>query len=136
MQKWAIACLWVVAVLCPTFASAYCSQTNGRLITRFEDAVNANLDYLLCLHNEQVTTLNGHAEAIDSLSNYITAFEGKVSAAGVARSDGGTVPGQDVSLAILRDVASRYEAIEKENADLRKRVEALEAKQADKQAAN
>ena len=131
MSKWISGALVSGLLLSPTLAYAYCSQTHGQRFTRFEDAVNANIDYLLCLHNEQVTSLNNQAEAIDGLSEYITALDRKVSAEGILHAVENTSSGDRVSLAILRDVASRYAALEKENADLRRRVEVLEARQAD-----
>ncbi|RGP35349.1 hypothetical protein [Pseudotabrizicola alkalilacus] len=131
MRKWSGCTLAIWLLLSPTLASAYCSETNGRLITRFEDAVNASIDYLLCLHNEQVTSLNIHAEAIDRLSAYTSSLDRKVSAGSATRTDGSPIAGEGVSLAILRDVASRYEMIMQENADLRQRIEVIEARLAD-----
>ena len=39
----------------------------------FEGQVNGNLDWLLCLHNEQVDSLNGHANRLADLSDQLYA---------------------------------------------------------------
>ncbi len=48
---------------------AVASCSTGRFTRTWEDQVNANLDKLICLHNEQVQALNEHANLINATDN-------------------------------------------------------------------
>lgn len=117
MRKWIGCTLAIWLLLSPTLASAYCSETNGRLITRFEDAVNASIDYLLCLHNEQVVTLNSHATTLNAVeADLATLFASQSSSKSAAEA------------ILLREVITRYTALSEENARLSIRLGELEGR--------
>ncbi|MCF6368330.1 hypothetical protein [Rhizobium halophilum] len=44
----------------------------------FADKVQNELDYLVCLHNESVEIINGHAEMINDQAEKISELEGEV----------------------------------------------------------
>ncbi len=106
----------VLATMClPSAASAYCSKR--MIYSGFEDQVRGYIDYLLCLHNDQVTTLNEHAGIINQLGDEVD---------GLRRASS---QGTDTAAAsVLREVVTKYKAVEQENELLRRRVEELEVR--------
>jgi hypothetical protein len=56
-------CVAVLFTTMPGVAAAYCSERNQ---STFEKQVNERLEWLLCLHNEQVGSMNSHATMIDN----------------------------------------------------------------------
>lgn len=55
----------------PGLAHAYCSEPRRYASSSFEGQVSDHIDYLLCLHNEQVDSLNEHARLINQLGGEI-----------------------------------------------------------------
>ena len=53
-------------------AHAVCFQRTG---FDFADSVNKSLDHLICLHNEQVNTLNEHADVLNRQAKAISVLE-------------------------------------------------------------
>lgn len=101
----------------PSLAYAYCPEPRRYMSVSFEDQVSKYIDYLLCLHNEQVASLNEHARLINQLSDEIfglraTAGQGQVGA----------------TSAVMREVLANYSAMSAQNEQLRQRIEELEAR--------
>lgn len=107
----------LVAMCLPSVVSAYCSEPLRYRYRSFDEQVGAYLDYLLCLHNEQVTSLNEHAVMLNQLGDDLDGLQRKPSR------------GQDVAtVAVMREVVVNYTAMKQENEQLRQRLKALEAR--------
>lgn len=66
----------LVAAVAPTSSAyAYCSRG---ISFDFESQINAEFKYLICLHNEQVESLNQHADLINRQAGYIVDLESKI----------------------------------------------------------
>ena len=97
----------------PNLAHAYCVQPlNSR---GFERQVNDYIEHLICLHNEQVDTLNRHADLINDLGAELDGLR-----AGTLRET------DSAPLSIMREVVVKYSAMEAENEQLRQRIAELE----------
>lgn len=108
----------VVVTMClPSLANAYCPKDSSTLYRGFEDQVSGYIDYLLCLHNEQVTSLNEHARLINQLGDDVD---------GIRRA---STKGRDAAaVSVMREVVVKYTAVEQENERLRRRIEELEVR--------
>lgn len=100
----------------PTLAAAYCSSPPSYLSSSFEQQVGKNLDYLLCLHNEQVVSLNSHATMLNALDADLASLS-----ASQSRS------GNNSETMILRELIVKYTALSEENIRLAARLSQLEA---------
>ena len=100
----------------PNLAYAYCPgvSTYSR---GFEDQVSQYIDHLLCLHNEQVGSLNEHARLINQLGDEIDGLRRGSSQGETAAYTG-----------IVREVVVKYSAMEAENKLLREHISDLEAR--------
>lgn len=110
-----------------TSAQAYCPSPST--FGDFSRQVNNNLDYLLCLHNEQVTSLNNHARMLNSLADDIDRISSAQSRLGQA------LTADPVSSTLAREVISKYTAVAAENlyliekvVELERRLEVLEGR--------
>lgn len=65
--------LWLTA---SSSAGAYCTQRTYSL--DFADSVKNTVDYLMCLHNDQVDSLNRHANALNAQSAQIRSLQSEV----------------------------------------------------------
>lgn len=126
---------WATAVLATSLlanpATAYCRQPTQFPVLSFEASVDKWLDYLLCLHNEQVTSLNNHATMINDLADTIDQVRSTVGGIQYNQTTA-TVPSPgsasvEGTTAVLREIVVRYDAMRSENEQLQRRVEALEA---------
>jgi archaellum component FlaC len=75
----------------------------------FESLVNANLDYLICLHNDQVAQLNDHTSALNNRQIELASLDSNI-----AR----------VAQLTIR-MSNAIDRLETENADLKSIVESL-----------
>jgi hypothetical protein len=82
----------------------------------FEDHVNGYIDYLICLHNEQVGSLNDHARLINQLGGEIDSLGDR------------STSGNDASVTIMREVVIKYSAMKAENEQLVRRISDLETR--------
>jgi hypothetical protein len=83
----------------------------------YERQVGSNLDYLLCLHNQQVTSLNNHADMINSIADEL-AF--------VRSSQTSSTYTEPAANLLVREVVTKYAAVSEENSQLREKVVELE----------
>lgn len=72
MNMKAFAALFLVGSLWPASAYAFCIQGGSG---SYEREVKGAIEYLMCLHNEQVDSLNRHAEEINSLRRKVSELE-------------------------------------------------------------
>lgn len=110
-----------------TAAQAYCPSPS--VFGDFNRQVNNNLDYLLCLHNEQVTSLNNHARMLNSLADDMDRISSAQSRLGQA------LTADTASSTLVREVIANYTAIAAENlylgekvVELERRIEVLEGR--------
>lgn len=107
----------LMSMCAPGLAHAYCSEPLRYSFTSFEDQVSGYFDYLLCLHNEQVGSLNEHARLINQLADEIDALP-----------DGASAADENAYSLIIREVVVKYSAVQAENERLRQLVSDLEAR--------
>lgn len=105
--------LAVSLFLLPSLAHAYCPEPRRYFSRSFEAQVNSYIDHLICLHNEQVTSLNQHAETINGLGTEIDTIRRNIAQV--------VIPAASEQ---LQDIA----ALEQENERLRRRIEELETR--------
>lgn len=55
-------------------AAAYCPEPMTFTSQSLASQVNAQLEWLLCLHNEQVGSLNQHADKINSIADNLSSL--------------------------------------------------------------
>ncbi|WP_219907803.1 hypothetical protein [Cereibacter changlensis] len=106
-----------VVISLPTLSAAYCSSPPSYSSSSFEQQVGKNLDYLLCLHNEQVVSLNSHARILNALDADMASLS-----ASQSRS------GNSAETMTLREVVMKYTAVSEENALLSARLSELEGR--------
>lgn len=102
-----------VIVVLPGVALAYCPEPRSYSYGSVEAQINAYIDHLICLHNEQVQTLNQHAEGINGLGDEIDGIRRNLAQA--------VIP----SLKEQRQAVSELEA---ENLRLRRQVDEQEVR--------
>jgi len=105
----------LLTVALPTAALAYCPGPSP--MGSYERQVGSNLDYLLCLHNQQVTSLNNHADMINSIADEL-AF--------VRSSQTSSTYTEPAANLLVREVVTKYAAVSEENSQLREKVVELE----------
>lgn len=102
-------------ILWSSTASAYCPEPTFFFGKSFEAEVNDNFKHLICLHNEQVTSLNQHATEINHLNDLID---------GMKNNNTTTTKNPDDE--VVRKLISRYGDLATENQFLKYRVDKLE----------
>jgi hypothetical protein len=87
----------------------------------YERQVDSNLDYLLCLHNQQVTSLNNHANMLNLLADDLDVL--RSSQVRMGQTSATNEPAANI---LIREVITKYAAISEENSQLSAQVAALE----------
>lgn len=96
---------------------AYCSEPTKFGNASLVDQVNAQLDWLLCLHNEQVRSLNRHADQINTIADKLSKLDAQMRLIW-GRTDGIVMR--------ERDDAMKFQAVKDRVKELEARVGALE----------
>ena len=66
---------WCFILIASGPASALCFQSTG---FDFSSSVNNALDHLICLHNEQVKSLNEHADLINAQASLLSDLDSRI----------------------------------------------------------
>jgi len=97
--------------------AAYCPQPMSFGSQSLAAQVNDQLDWQLCLHNEQVGSLNRHADLLNSLSDRLAGL------AGLIRMEGDRV---DAVVVRERVDFTERQVMQQRIVDLEQRIETLE----------
>lgn len=98
-------------------AAAYCVQPRLFGSPSLAEQVNGQLEWMLCLHNEQVGSLNRHADQLNSQSESLRGL------AGLIRMEGERVDGV---LIRERNNSAERKALLQRISDLENRIKSLE----------